>query len=82
MGMVDPFGIDKVKMEALAKPFELSELEWRAISWNKEGTAAIAYAYVNPRAVKDRLDEVFGGEWSVVTEVISPSEFKAGKSVV
>jgi hypothetical protein len=50
------------QQEKLQQPFEASEIEWRV---QRSGIAkgkgwAMVLAYVNNRAIMDRLDEVFG----------------------
>lgn len=52
---------------ALKKPFELHEIEWRVgSSFERNGEVkALALPYVTSRAIMDRLDEVFGLDgWS------------------
>lgn len=46
----------------LCKPFEQSDIEWRAGVTNQDKTRALALAYITSRAVMDRLDEVVGQE--------------------
>ena len=46
----------------LSKPFEQSDIEWRAGATNQDKTRALALAYITSRAVMDRLDEVVGPE--------------------
>lgn len=50
------------KLEALKRPFEAHEIEWRVQqSGVKNGKPwAMVLAYVTNRAIMDRLDEVFG----------------------
>jgi len=54
------------KLEALKRPFEAQDIEWRV---QQSGVAngkpwAMCLAYITNRAVMDRLDEVFGlGGW-------------------
>lgn len=45
---------------ALAAPFLREAVSWRAQSMNKEGTKAMALAYIDARDVMRRLDEVIG----------------------
>ena len=74
----DPFGqIDKRELDELAKPFPLDVISWRPIRWNRENNAAIAYAYVDPRAVMNRLEDVFPGGWNLDTNIIKVTDFKA-----
>lgn len=50
--------------EALAEPFKAEEIEWKPQVVSKDGTKAMAVAYIGARAVMDRLDEVLGvGGW-------------------
>lgn len=50
--------------DQLAAPFPTEMIEWRIGSRNKEKTKGIALAYINARAVMDRLDSVVGpGNW-------------------
>lgn len=44
----------------LAQPFPADAISWRAQTMNKEGTSALALAYLTARDVMDRLDEVCG----------------------
>jgi hypothetical protein len=46
----------------LSKPFDQSDIEWRAGATNQDKTRALALAYITSRAVMDRLDEVVGPE--------------------
>ena len=46
--------------EELKRPFSPKEIKFRAGATNKENTRALALAYIDARAVEDRLDEVFG----------------------
>lgn len=45
---------------ALAAPFSQDAVSWRAQSMNKEGTKAMALAYIDARDVMRRLDEIVG----------------------
>src|SRR3990172_8514889 len=50
--------------EALAQPFPISEIEFRAGATNQEKTKALALAYITSRAGMARLDAVMGpGNW-------------------
>jgi hypothetical protein len=56
--------------QALAEPFDPSEVKWKpgVVSGNR----ALALAYVDARAIQDRLDEVLGGEnWQDDYEALS-----------
>lgn len=51
--------------EQLAAEFPRSAVNWRAQTVTKDGTKALALAYIDARDVMDRLDEVCGPEnWS------------------
>ncbi|MDE2106143.1 MAG: DNA repair protein Rad52, partial [Patescibacteria group bacterium] len=49
-----------IRFEDLAAPFPPQDIDWRPGSTNKDKTKAMALAYLNARAVMDRLDEVCG----------------------
>lgn len=50
--------------ERLAAPFDPSEIDWRVGSTNADKTKGMALAYIDARAVMDRLDAVVGpGGW-------------------
>ena len=49
-------------MKALSAPFPPEAVHWRAQSVTKDGTKALALAYIDARDVMDRLDEVCGPE--------------------
>ena len=50
--------------DALKAEFPREAISWRAQSLNKEGTSAMALAYIDARDVMNRLDEVCGpGGW-------------------
>ena len=51
---------EKEMMEALRAPFPAEDIRWRAGSVTKDGSKAMALAYIDARAVMGRLDEVFG----------------------
>lgn len=58
----------KSLMEALCKPFEPKDLEWRAQSatlksGNNGGYRVLIVPYVTSRAIMNRLDEVAGAMW-------------------
>jgi uncharacterized protein (DUF3820 family) len=44
----------------LKAPFASTEVRWRAGATNAQKTRAMALAYIDARAVEDRLDQVFG----------------------
>lgn len=47
-------------MAALSAPFPGDAVHWRAQTLNREGTSAMALAYIDARDVMDRLDQVCG----------------------
>ena len=47
-------------MTALADPFDVSEVEFRVGSTNRDGTRGMALTYITARAVMNRLDECCG----------------------
>lgn len=47
-------------MEALAEPFPVEVIEWKPMVVS--GNRALAAAYVDARAIQDRLDEVLGAD--------------------
>lgn len=46
--------------ERLAAPFDPSEIDWRVGSTNQDKTKGMALAYIDARAVMDRLDTIVG----------------------
>ena len=46
--------------DELCRPFAAEEIDWRVGSVNKEKTKGMALAYMDARAVMDRLDGVCG----------------------
>jgi len=60
-------GLDK--MFELSKPFDKKDIQWRVQRLTKDGTAAMALAYVNVRQVHDRLNTVMGTDWQTKHEV-------------
>ena len=52
--------------EKLEKPFSDDELEFRVGATNSDKTKGLALAYIQARAIQNRLDEVVGIEnWKV-----------------
>lgn len=51
-----------IDLKALAKPFRPHEIDWRVGATNKDKTSGMALAYMDARAVMDRLDKVCGPE--------------------
>ena len=54
--------MDKNMLEQLKKPFKEEEIEWRVQQQGplKAGVWCMVLAYVQARAIQDRLDDVFG----------------------
>ena len=53
-------------MKKLQEPFEDSEIEFRVGATNSDKTKGMALAYVQARAIQNRLDNLFGVDgWSV-----------------
>lgn len=50
--------------EKLKAPFPVEALHWRLGQTNKSKTKAMMLVYIDARDVMDRLDEVFGLDWS------------------
>ena len=50
-------------LERLAQPFRADQVRWKPQVVTDAGRA-LAVAYVDPRVVAERLDQVVGGEWS------------------
>ena len=60
-------------MTALADPFDVSEVEFRVGSTNKDGTRGMALTYITARAVMNRLDECCGvGGWAGGLSTLPP----------
>ena len=67
------------QVAALRAPFPAKEVHWRAGATNKEDTEALALAYIDARAVMDRLDEVVGPtNWADTFEEWKDGAVKAG----
>ena len=47
---------------ALQYPFAVDEIEWRVLHTTKDKTKGQVAAYVDSRAIQDRLDAVLGRE--------------------
>lgn len=53
-------------LEELKKPFKKEEVLWRLSRKNKDKTKGAVLAYIDTRAIMQRLDEVVGGSnWSI-----------------
>jgi len=58
-----------MKLEALTRPIEPQEIEWKIQSYTKDKSKTIIVPYVTARCVMDRLDEAFGVlNWSTKFE--------------
>ena len=56
----------KSQFEQLKAPFPVKDIQWRIGRKNKDGTKAEVLAYIDARAIQERIDEVVGPEnWSV-----------------
>lgn len=55
-------------IERLSEPFPESEVKWRVGKTNKDKTKILKFAYAEPRAYEDRLDQVCPGAWHVTFE--------------
>ena len=57
-------------LQRLSLPFPKDAVHWRAQTLTRDGTKALALAYLDARDVMDRLDDVCGSEnWqSEITE--------------
>ena len=47
-------------LEKLREPFSKDELEFRVGATNNDKTMGLALAYVQARAIQNRLDDLFG----------------------
>ncbi|MGI8747487.1 MAG: Rad52/Rad22 family DNA repair protein [Deinococcus sp.] len=54
----------------LGAPFSVHLIGWKPQHFNKERSRALLLAYIDARAVQDRLDAVCPDEWSFALEVI------------
>jgi hypothetical protein len=55
--------------DRLSAPFPVDAIHWRAQTLNREGTSALALAYIDARDVMDRLDAVAGpADWATTYE--------------
>jgi len=61
-------------LRRLAEPFPEKTIQWLPQSVTKDGQRALAVAYIDPRDVQRRLDEVVGMDWSFQWEPISETE--------
>lgn len=51
--------------QRLAQPFDPKYIEWKPGSTTRDGSKCMAMPYADMRAYMERLDELFGMEWSV-----------------
>ena len=58
------------QMTALAEPFNVNDLEWKPGATTRDKSRGLALAYVDMRRYVDRLNEVFGGDWSDDVQVM------------
>ena len=69
--------------EALLRPFPAGMVGWKAQTVTKAGDRALAVAYVDARAVQDRLDETVGPDgWSDEYRLLSQQGTPFGNEVV
>lgn len=63
--------MDKL-LEKLREPFTREELKFRVGGINREKMERLALAYVQARAIQNRLDEIFGIDgWTVSYKEVS-----------
>jgi hypothetical protein len=55
---------EQTQFEKLKAPFPVEALHWRLGQTNKAKTKAMMLVYIDARDVMDRLDEVFGLDWT------------------
>jgi hypothetical protein len=55
---------EQSQFEKLKAPFPVEALHWRLGQTNKAKTKAMMLVYIDARDVMDRLDEVFGLDWT------------------
>lgn len=53
----------KDKLRKLKDPFPPEDIYWRVGAKSGDKKKGLPFAYIDARAVLDRLDEVFGGDW-------------------
>lgn len=63
-------------MELLKKPFPPKELDVRGMMHTQDGTKAVPFFYLTARAVMDRLDVAFQGQWILTTDLIYQNDVK------
>lgn len=69
-------------LEKLAAPFPSASLRWRAADATKKNCSTDVVCYVDARAIMDRLDEVFGGDWSFDWEPVLTGTNKNGTPII
>lgn len=67
-----PQGLDAEVLERLYAPFDPSLIDWKPIATSeRDGQKnALAFAFADPRAYHERLNEVFGFNWSSNCEIV------------
>jgi|GEM_PF-737801 len=71
--------MNQEQLERLKSPFPAEEVQWRAGATNKDDTKALALAYIDARAVMERLDEVVGPmNWTDTYDEWKGGAVKAG----
>lgn len=69
--------------EVLLAPFPAQMVGWKAQATTRDGSKALAVAYIDSRAVQDRLDSVIGPEnWSDAYTVLGEQRGSFGNEVV
>lgn len=69
--------------KALSKPFPKSVVQWRAKMLTRDKKKALALAYIDSRAVMDRLDEAIGiGGWQCEYKEISSGRMACGIGIL
>jgi len=63
--------MDKSVLALLAAPFPERAVSWKPQATNANKTKALAVAYIDARAVMNRLDDVVQGDWSFRWEAIA-----------
>ncbi len=65
----------ETQKKQLAQPFKAEDIEWRIAATNSEKTKGLAVAYVDSRAIQERLDNVLGCEnWQNEFTVVPNAE--------
>lgn len=74
--------LSKSEIQQLSNRFGPGDIEFRPGALKKDGTKALALAYITARHVQDRLDEVVPGDWSFNWEPIANSNHPVAKGVL